>query len=192
MIPNLNKVNETRHTNNIPAILVRHDYFKNSFFPSAISERNKLDWKIRNSKNPSIFKKILLNFKRPCPNSIFDIHNSYGNKLLTRLRPGLIHLCDHKFRYCFQDTLYELCEFGNDTETITHYFLHCPRFNTLIQILLNNIRSINEQILSHSEDLIQKFLYADPKCNLTVNRPILNARIEYPISAERFKCPIFI
>ena len=38
LIPNLNRVRETRHSNNIPAIHTRHNYFKNSFFPSTKSE----------------------------------------------------------------------------------------------------------------------------------------------------------
>ena len=149
LIPNLNRVHETRHSNNIPAIHTRHNYFKNSFFPSTISEWNNLDCKIRNSRSLSIFKKNLLNFIRPCANSIFNIHNPYGIKLLTRLRLGLSHLRDHKFRHCFQDTLNPLCDCGNDTETTTHFFIHCPSFHTPRHTLLNNIRSISEQILFH-------------------------------------------
>ena len=38
LIPNLNRVYGTRHSNNIPASHVKRDYFKNSFFPSTISE----------------------------------------------------------------------------------------------------------------------------------------------------------
>ena len=49
LISNLNRVLETRHSNNIPAIHTRHNYFKNSFFPSTISEWNYLNCKIRNS-----------------------------------------------------------------------------------------------------------------------------------------------
>ena len=140
----------------------------------------------------SVFKKNLLNFIRPCTNSIFNIHNPYGIKLPTRLRLGLSHLRDHKFRHCFQDTLNPLCDCGNDTETTTHFFLHCPSFHTPRQTRLNNIRKINEQILSHSEDqLIQTFLYGNHNFNLTVNRLILNATIECLISKERFKCPLF-
>ena len=71
LIPNLNRVRETRHSNNIPAIHTRHNYFKNSFFPSTISELNNLYCKIRNSGSLSIFKKNLLNFIGPCTNSIF-------------------------------------------------------------------------------------------------------------------------
>ena len=73
LIPNLNRVHETRH-----------DYFKNSFFPSTISEWNKLDWKIRNPGNLSM---NLLNFIRTCANSIFKIHNLNGIKLLTTTAP---------------------------------------------------------------------------------------------------------
>ena len=185
LIPNLNRVRETRHSNNIPAIHTRHNYFKNSFFPSTISEWNNLDCKIRNSRSLSIFKKNLLNFIRPCANSIFNIHNPYGIKLLTRLQLCLSHPCDHKFRHCFQDTLNPLCDCGNDTEITTHFFLHWPSFHIFRQTLLNNIRNINEKILSHGEEqLIQTFLFGNPNFNLAVNRLILNATIEYLISTE--------
>ena len=148
LIPNLNRVRETRHSNNIPAFHTRHNYFKNSFFPSTISKRNNLHCKIRNSRSLSMFKTNLLNYIRPCANSIFNIHNPYGIKLLTRLRLGLSNLRDHKFRHCFQDTLNPLRDCGNDTETTTHFFLHCPSFHIPRQTLLNNIRNINEQIFN--------------------------------------------
>ena len=105
LMPNFNRVHNTRLSYNIPPIKVRHDYFKNSFFPSAISEWNKLDLNIGNSASLNTFKKKLLNFIRPCANSICDIHNPLGFKLLTRLRLGLSHLHEHKSRHRFQDTL---------------------------------------------------------------------------------------
>ena len=85
-------------SNDIPAVLVRYDYFKVSFFPSTMSEWNKPDWKIINLRSLSIFKKSLLNFIRPA-NSLFDIHNPYGIKPLTRLCLGLSHLHNHKCRH---------------------------------------------------------------------------------------------
>ena len=122
LIPNLNRIRETKNSNNIPAVHTKHNNFKNSFFPSNISEWSNLDYKIRNSESLSIFRKNLLNFIRPCVKSIFNIHNPYGIKLLTRLCLGLSHLRDHKFRHCFQDTLNPLCDCGKDNETITHFF----------------------------------------------------------------------
>ena len=127
LIPNLNRVCETRHRNNIPAIHARHNYFKNSFFPSTISEWNILDCKIRNSESLPIFKNNLLNFIPPCANSLFNIKNPYGMKLLTRLLLGLSHLRDHKFRHCFQVTLNPLWDCSNDTGTATH-FSPLPKF----------------------------------------------------------------
>ena len=127
LIPNFNRHN-TRLGYNIPPIKVRHDYFKNSFFLSAILEWNKPDLNIRNSASFNAFKKKLLDFIRHCANSNFDIHNPLGIKLLTRLRLGLSHLHEHKFRHCFQDTLNPLCRCGKDIESTKHFFLHCTNF----------------------------------------------------------------
>ena len=63
IIPSFNKDRNTKI-----AIKVKHDYFENSFFTSAISEWNKLDFNIRNSASPSTFKKKFLNIIKPCAN----------------------------------------------------------------------------------------------------------------------------
>ena len=151
LIPNFNRVQNTRLSYNIPPIKVKHDYFKNSFFLSAISEWNKLDLNIRNSASLNVFKKKLLYFIRPCANSIFDIHNPLGIKLLTRLRLGLSPLHEHKFRHCFQDTLNPLCECAKDIESTMHFFLHCTNFLIPRQTLFQKIRNIDDNILSQSE-----------------------------------------
>ena len=72
-IPNAQRQShrQTRNSGKIPSIVVKHDYFKNSFFPSAIIEWNKLDCYIKNSDSFAIFKKRILEFIRPKPNSIF-------------------------------------------------------------------------------------------------------------------------
>ena len=81
LTPNQNTAHETRNSNNIPAIRVKHDYFKNTFFLSTISERNKLYQKIRNSGSLSVIKS-LLNFTRPSAN----IWNQTSSKILPRLQ----------------------------------------------------------------------------------------------------------
>ena len=135
MIPNLNRVCEIRHRNNIPAIHTKHNYFKNSSFLLLYLNRTILIKKITNSGSLSIFKKNLLNFIRPCANSIFNIHNPYWLKLLTRLWFGLSQLRNQKF------TLNPLCDCGNGTEITAHFFFH---FFSTSQTLFNNIRNINE------------------------------------------------
>ena len=94
-----------------------------------------------------------------------------NSKQHVRLYQDLSQLCNHKFRHCFQETLNLLCAFGNYTETITHFFLHCPRFCNSRKHLLKNIRNINKQTLSHNKgQLIQTFLYGNINCSLTVKR----------------------
>ena len=162
LIPNFNKVHNTRLSYNIPPIKVRHEYFKNSFFPSAISEWNKLDFNIRSSANLNTFKKKFLNFIRPCADSIFDIRNPFGIKLLTRLHLGLSDLHEHKFRHCFQDNLNHLCECGKDIESTVHFFLHCTNLLIPRETLFQKIRNIDDNILSQSETQVtQTLLYGN-------------------------------
>ena len=51
-----------------------------AFFPSAISEWNKLDLSIRNPTIINLFKVRLLQFVRPLENSVFTCHNPVGIK----------------------------------------------------------------------------------------------------------------
>ena len=83
-----------------------------------------LDNNIRNSESVSAFKKQILKFIRPSPNSTLDGYNPYGIKLLTRLRVGLSHLREHKFRHIFQDSLDPFFHCGPHIETTIHFFLH--------------------------------------------------------------------
>ena len=109
IIPQSNCQYRTRNAHNIPHINVKHQFFKNSYFPSTIIKWNKLDSNIRISETLNIFKSKILKFIRPIANSTFGCHNPVGVKVLTRLRLGLSHLREHKFKHDFQDTLNPLC-----------------------------------------------------------------------------------
>ena len=117
----------TRNKSSIPFFNVKHDYFKNSFFPSTIIEWNNLDSNIRNSESLAFFKKRILLFKRLCANTKFRCHCPHGLKLITRLRLGLSHLRFHKFKSNFQDTLNPTCSCGT-VETIILYYSLVPIF----------------------------------------------------------------
>ena len=119
MIPKVLSTQATRNCNNIPLFNVKHEYFRNSFFPSTVIEWNKLDKSIRNSQSVSTFNKQILKFIRPSPNSSFNVHNPHGIKLFTRLRVGLSHLREHKFRDNFQDSLDPFSNYGRHIETTT-------------------------------------------------------------------------
>ena len=50
---------------------VKHNFLKNTFFPSTIIEWNKIDPEIRNSTSFDFFKESILKFIRLTPNSVF-------------------------------------------------------------------------------------------------------------------------
>ena len=64
-----------------------------------------------------MFKKPLLNFIRSLPIKVPSLNNPQGLKLLTRLRLGLSHLSDPKFKHNFLDTINPLCGCRSGIET---------------------------------------------------------------------------
>ena len=171
---------------------MRHTFFRNSYFPSIVTEWNNLDRSIRNSENFSVFKKNILKFIRPSPNSIFNCHNSTGAKLLTRLRLGLSHLRDHKFKHSFQDLLTPICNYRTDVETTTHYLLHCPLFSDERLILINNIWNIGSNILNLNDSRFSEvLLFGNSSFSNSKNTFIINTTIEYIVSSKRFEVPLF-
>ena len=56
IIPAHNVTHRKRECNEIPAINMKHDFFKNTSFPSTKIEWNKLYWKIKNSETIETFK----------------------------------------------------------------------------------------------------------------------------------------
>ena len=71
IIPKLTKPYSTRNANNIRRFKVKHSFFENTFFPSVITERNKLDPEIQNASSLHIFKMNILKFIRPAANNIW-------------------------------------------------------------------------------------------------------------------------
>ena len=158
IIPKLTRpYSARRHPNNFPHFKVEH-IFKNTFFLSVINELNKLDPEIQNAPSLNIFKKNILKFIRPAANKIFGCHNLKGIKYLTRLRLGLSHLHEHKFKNNFRDKLNPFCTCGCDVENTCHFLLHCPNFLTERNTLLNKITNIDSNILNPADDTITKTL----------------------------------
>ena len=83
LIPPNNNVYASRYSqsNKISSFKTRHNFFKDSFFPAVISEWNSLDVNIRNFSSINVFKKELLKFIRPVPNSTYNINDSKGRGL---------------------------------------------------------------------------------------------------------------
>ena len=87
-----------RHVNSFNTVSCKSEYFKNFFIPNVINELNKLDPDIRNSTSYNLFRNTLLKFLRPVQGKTYNINDSVGVKLLTRLRLDFNHFHEHKFR----------------------------------------------------------------------------------------------
>ena len=152
------------HPNIFHVFPCRTEYFKNSCFPHAINECNKLYPIIRSSRTYHNFRNPLLKFIKPVEKKFFNINGQFGIKLLTRLRLGFSHLLEHKFRHGFEDTLNPLSSGNTETETTTHYFLRCRFCNSnwaTVKNYLENI-SISFPTVIYN-NLISLLLYDDDK-----------------------------
>ena len=152
--------------------------FSKILFFSIIIEWSNLDPNIRNSNSISVFKEKIRGFMRPFPNSFFGIYNPQRIKLITRLRLGLSHFREYKFKHSFQDTINPLCNCGQDIESATHFFLYCPFFINERRIL-STIRSLDNKLLDCTDyDLTQRLLFGNTSQNSRINFKIINASID--------------
>ena len=85
------------------------------YFPSIVTQGNKIDQNIKNEINFGAFKRNILKFKRPSvntivntlnfpANSVYDCHNYVHIKFIATL----IHLYGRKFNHSFQEKLLSL------------------------------------------------------------------------------------
>ena len=146
----------TKNANNIPHFKVKH-FFPKLFFPVVV-ERNKLDQNICNSENFTILKKKLLKFIHPSGGSVFRCYNPKRVKSLTRLKLGLSHLWEHKFKRGFLDSFNPICSCGQDIESSTHFLLHCSNYSNERLTFLNIIRNIDWNILDNNDLKVTKSL----------------------------------
>ena len=129
-----------RQINSFTRVFCRSEYFKSSFIPNVINEWNKLDPDIRSSTSYILFRNTLLKFIRPTQRKTFDINDSVGIKLLTRLR---LDLHERKSRHGFRDILNCACPCSVEAETTPHYFLHFHFYNANRSTLMNDLNEID-------------------------------------------------
>ena len=128
---------------------------------------------------------------RPIPNSLFDACDPLGIQILTRLRVGLSHLRDHKFKHGFQDTINPLCPCNIETESVSHFFLRCLLYTNERLSLIDELLLIVPRILDFNENhLIELLLYGKKDYSNEINTQIINLSIKYIIETKRFDIPL--
>ena len=110
--------------------------------------------------------------------------------LLTRLRLGFSHLNKHKFRHNFYDFLHPLCECKLEPETTSHFLLRFHLFQVERTTLLNDIKEIDERIISDNTSILdQILLYGNENYNHDTNKNILLSTVKFCINSKRFDMP---
>ena len=109
-----------------------------------------------------------------------------------RLRLGLSHLREHKFKHKFKESLNHLCNCGHGIESTIHFFLHCPLFTNERYTLLSTLSSIACNLLNNTDFILTKtLLFGNMSFNSNKNLEILSATIDYILSAKRFDEALF-
>ena len=191
LIPQSHHLFNLRNQNWIPEIFCRTESFRNSFLPYTIREWNKLGHDITQKTSFQSFRNILLKSIRPTANSVYGFCDPHGLKLLTRLRVGLSHLRDHKFRHGFNDTIDPFCPCNMEIETVSHFFLRCHFFNALRIDLMNELLKINLNLQHFNDTTLTEFLlYGSNQFSYDINSKIISLSVNFIIKSERFDGPL--
>ena len=139
-----------------------------------------------------LFYKI---FKNKSPAYLFNLIpariNPIGIKYITKIRLGLSHLREHKFKHSFQDSINPICDCGNDVESEIHFFLHCPLYSNERCTLLNSLSKIDHKLLdSTNTSIIQILLFGNSSFTANDNTKIISLTTDFVLSTKRFDGPL--
>ena len=112
--------------------------------------------------------------------------------MITRLWLELTHLREHKFKHNFQNCLDPLCSCRLSIESTSYFLFHCPIFHDKRHNLLSTLNKINSKLLESNDFYLTKtILFGSTSFDSETNMLVLNASIDYILSTERFKEPLF-
>ena len=99
-----------------------------------------------------------MKFIRPSPSNVFNCENHEGIRLTTRLRMGMSHLREHKFKHNFKDCLNPICSCGLDIGSTSRFLLHCPTFNDEGYTLLGTLNKTDSKLLELTNSSLSQTL----------------------------------
>ena len=177
---------------NVTKYHCKKEAFISSFFPWTITEWSSLDLQIR-ILFYTAFREHFIDEFRQIPNSVFNIHNPVGIKLLTRLRLGLLsHLNEHRFNHKFQNFTSLKCVCSFENESTTHFFLHYHFYILIRASLFDKLEEIVNNIQKLSDQTVTKMLlYGSPNLKGNQNSQILECTIKYIMDSKRFTGSLF-
>ena len=86
------------------------------------------------------------------------------------------HLNEHRFNHNFQNCISPLCSCSFETESTSHFLMHCHHYKNIHSTLTN---SIGNTFNATNEYLDNLSLFGSPKYTQIDNSQIINATINY-------------
>ena len=121
---------------------------------------------------------------RPSSDSFYSCYNPIEIKSITKIRLGLSHLREQKFKHSFQDSINSVCNCCNDVESAIHVFLYCPLYSNKRFTLLSKIDC--KLLDNNNSSLTQILLFGNLSFTTNDNTKIINLTIGFVVSTNRF------
>ncbi|KAK3087639.1 hypothetical protein FSP39_008683 [Pinctada imbricata] len=152
-----------------------------SFFPSATSLWNDLDYEIKVQPSLKVFRKSLSSsYPSQQVPEYFLVGARKDNILLTRLRNASSSLNDDLYRVNLANS--PICSCRYPIENVYHFFLDCPLYHTQRTTLMNRLRPFLNQPIS-----LDQLLYGKDDLTVTDNIYIQLALQDFVSSSGRVK-----
>jgi hypothetical protein len=162
------------------------DRYLSSFFPDATKNWNNIITDFKDLPTFEQLKKHLISLYRPEGRSIFGIHNS-KLRYIFQLRVGLSHLRHHKKRHKFADTPSDKCLCKNGVEDTQHFLITCTFYTRHRNVLLACVETILQKYDLDVTNFVEVLLYGHPSLDVSENRTILLATLEFIDNTKRFE-----
>ena len=151
----------------------------------------QIRWQSAKCDSFNVFKKEILKFKQPWSIFFYNYHNPIGIKHVTRIRLGLSHLREHRFKHSFQDSVSPTCNSGIEFESVIHFFFHFPLYSNERCTLLNSLSKIDYKSLGSNETfLTQTLLFGNSYFSTNDKTKTINLTFDFVLSAKRFEGPL--
>ena len=154
-----------------------------NIFPSTIREWNNLSTDAQAALSMEIFKSRLKS--KINLNKTYLWHNVSASINLSRIRMGLSVLNQqHKAFHFITSGNCPLC--NAVTESVSHYFLHCPNFAAPRREMLQDLNDVLPEPTHNLKEinLMELILYGTRNCNVNIN--LFDAVRKYIAKSERF------
>ena len=172
-------------------VYARTSLFINSFIPSSTRLWNGLPLKIRNCPSVNTFKVQLKRHLFPVRLGQLRHGPRKLNILMNRLRVDFSALNAHLFTRCLIEN--PSCACGCLSETVIHYLLQCPLYNTPRQVLLARISEIiNDENLDlnfnrlRNCEKVHLLLFGTQTASYECNCLLIDATMQFLGNSNRF------